>query len=93
MVIIARLMLVLIFTPLSTLACDKLIVSSNPNNAPISFVNQGELTGLGVKLFRRLIADLNTPIEITQPYPWKRVLRNSKHGDIDIIIGCLLYTS
>lgn len=77
----------LIFTQLSTLACEKLIVSANADNAPISFDNQGDLMGIGFDLFGRLIADLNTPIEITRPYPWKRVLRNSKYGDVDIIIG------
>ena len=77
----------IILIPLPTLACEKLIVSASANNAPISFDNQGDLVGIGLELFTNLIADLNIPIEITEPYPWKRVLKNSQYGDIDIIIG------
>ena len=91
MVTIARLtlplILVLIFMPLPTLACEKLIVSANADNAPISFDNKGNLTGIGFDLFGRLISGLHTSIEITPPYPWKRVLSNSRYGKVDIIIG------
>lgn len=87
MVTISRLVLLLLVSPFPTLACEKLIVSANASNAPISFNNNGNLTGIGIELFRRLIIDLKTPIEVTQPYPWRRALRISRQGGIDIIIG------
>ena len=67
--------------------CEKLTVSANANNAPISYEKDGELIGIGFELFNRLFSSFETTIEKTQPYPWRRTLNNSKNGDIDIIIG------
>ena len=78
----------LLVLPFSTWgACEKLIVSANANNAPISYEKEGNLTGIGFELFNRLLSSFKIPIEKTQPYPWRRTLNNSKNGDIDIIIG------
>ena len=68
-------------------ACEKLIVSANANNAPISYEKDGKLTGIGFELFNRLLSSFKIPIKKTQPYPWRRTLNYSKNGDIDIIIG------
>ena len=68
-------------------ACDRLVVSANANNAPISYEKDGKLTGIGFELFNRLLSSFKIPIEKTQPYPWRRTLNHSKNGDIDIIIG------
>ncbi|OUR93812.1 hypothetical protein A9Q81_15185 [Gammaproteobacteria bacterium 42_54_T18] len=80
--------LALVSLPLSSWgACEKLTVSANANNAPISYEQDGKLTGIGFDLFNRLLSSIKIPIERTQPYPWRRTLKNSKNGDIDIIIG------
>ena len=80
--------LALFSLPLSSWgACEELTVSANANNAPISYEQDGKLTGIGFDLFNRLLSSIKIPIKRTQPYPWRRTLNNSRNGEIDIIIG------
>jgi len=84
----SRFLIILLVLPFPSWgACEKLIVSANANNAPISYEKDGKLTGIGFELFNRLLSNFKTPIKRTQPYPWRRTLNHAKNGDIDIIIG------
>lgn len=68
-------------------SCEKLIISANTNNPPISFEQNNILRGIGFDLLERLLSDNNTPTLRTTPLPWKRALLRSKNGSIDVLIG------
>ena len=68
-------------------ACPILRVATHPNYPPFHFAEQNRLVGPSIELANKLADDLNIPIDVFPPMPWRRVLMKAKKGEIDIIVG------
>jgi len=81
-------LLVMIFSShlvLSACGDKDIIVSGKPGYPPVSWGQNGELTGLGYTVVKGLIT--HKAVVKTRVLPWKRVLVMAEQGMIDVVVG------
>ncbi|OFA00352.1 ABC transporter substrate-binding protein [Duganella sp. HH101] len=66
-------------------ACPKVVVSADPDYAPLHWYDGKELRGPSIELAARILADLQIPYEIRYVGPWKRVLAYAAVGKVDLV--------
>ena len=68
------------------MASRKIAVSGHHLFQPFSWKNKQELAGIGPKLFKQILNDLNKDFEPVF-IPWKRSQLMAKKGEIDVLIS------
>jgi polar amino acid transport system substrate-binding protein len=66
-------------------ACDKVILSADPDYPPLHWYDGKTLHGPSIDLATRILADLQIPYEVRYVGPWKRVLAYAASGKIDLV--------
>src|SRR5438105_2974975 len=66
-------------------ACDKLILSADPDYPPLHWYDGKAWYGPSIELATRILDDLQIPYEVRYVGPWKRVLANATVGKIDLV--------
>lgn len=67
-------------------ACDKLVLSADPDYAPLHWHDGKELRGASIDLATRVLGELKIPYEVRYAGPWKRVLAVAEAGGIDMVV-------
>jgi polar amino acid transport system substrate-binding protein len=65
----------------------RLSYSGHPNYPPYMWIEDGELTGVGVKLLEEVLKELKISATSKAIDSWERVQQMTKRGDIDILVG------
>lgn len=66
-------------------ACDKLVLSADPDYPPLHWYDGKAWHGPSIELATRILDDLRIPYEVRYVGPWKRVLANATVGKIDLV--------
>lgn len=68
-------------------SAQSLVVSGHPNYPPYMWIQDGELTGIGVELVKTVCQEMNLQCETAAIDSWKRVQEKVRGGEIDILVG------
>lgn len=73
----------------SVFACNgqEVKISGRINYPPLSWSSGGVLKGSTISLVENALAELGIKSRTEGDVPWKRVLKNAKEGEIDIVVG------
>lgn len=66
---------------------EEVKISGRMNYPPLSWSSDGVLKGSTISLVENALAELGIKSRTEGDIPWKRVLKNAKEGDIDIVVG------
>lgn len=71
------------------LACDKgmAIISGGNTYPPLSWRRGDMLVGSSVDMVRQILAEVGVTAHADEGGPWKRVLRRTRDGQVDILMG------
>jgi polar amino acid transport system substrate-binding protein len=79
--------LLLLLSPLSSLATDTFVVSGNPKAPPVVWEQYDKLTGVGPDLAHSILSELDINHEILVTGNWQEVQDKCKSGKIDMIVS------
>lgn len=79
--------LLLLFSPLSTLAADPFVVSGNPKAPPVVWEEYEKLTGIGPDLAQSILSELGISYTLQVKGDWQQVQDKCKSGEIDMIVS------
>lgn len=68
----------------SAFAKEILIYSAHPEFAPMSWLENGQLVGLGPEIVETIFSEIGVQVK-SQRYPWRRVFEAARQGQIDVI--------
>ena len=79
--------LLLVLTPLTTLAADPFVVSGNPKAPPVVWEEYNKLTGIGPDLAQSILSELGISYTLQVKGDWQQVQDKCKSGEIDMIVS------
>lgn len=73
--------------PLGSLAqaCNRLILSADPDYPPLHWYDGETLQGASIAIARRVLDDLKIPYEVRYLGPFPRVMAAAQHGEVDLV--------
>lgn len=80
-------LVLLILSPLSTLAADTFVVSGNPKAPPVVWEEYDKLTGIGPDLAQSILSELGINYTLQVKGDWQQVQEKCKSGEIDMIVS------
>ena len=69
------------------LACEKIVISGEAGWPPFSYIEDGQLTGVGVELARVLFTQLNIPVEVRTTQNQSELEHFLRRGQVDLLVG------
>ncbi|WP_375753707.1 substrate-binding periplasmic protein [Vibrio sp. HN007] len=84
-------LLYLIFCLGPVSAKETLIYSAASDYAPMSWLENNKLIGVGPEIAERIFSEMGITVE-SQTYPWARVLELTRQGRIDVIVSLYFNT-
>jgi polar amino acid transport system substrate-binding protein len=79
--------LLIILSPLSTLATDIFVVSGNPKAPPVVWEEYNKLTGVGPDLAQSILSELDISYTLQVNGDWQQVQDKCKSGEVDMIVS------
>lgn len=67
--------------------CTRVIYSAHPNYPPYHWEVNGEIIGASHDVTKLILEELHISSESRAVGPWKRVLKNARQGEIDLVMG------
>ena len=65
--------------------CTEVTISAHPNYPPFHWRNGDAMTGASVAVTQEILTSMGVKSRAVYVGPWKRVLKNAKSGDVDLI--------
>jgi len=62
-------------------------VAGKPDFPPLSWQKDKKLQGIAYSVIEQVLSELNIKVEVKPAVPWKRVLQESRIGDVDFVVA------
>lgn len=67
--------------------CSRIVASGPPEYAPLSYIHNGEIEGIGPSLARMVGEDIGVPVVVNNVGSWRRAVRLLEVGEIDLLVS------
>ena len=67
--------------------CSRIVASGPPEYAPLSYVQNGEIVGVGPSLAKMVGEDIGVPVVVNNVGSWRRAVRLLEVGGIDLLVS------